>query len=133
MNQIRGELRLHRAHREEAVGDGAERVTYPMAVREAGEEQWHGLRLGLDLRDERLDEVPERRLDRRASPTLRLDPLEVVIGAPEVVGDLRLHLPLRVSRKNPAVDGDLTAIRDHVALLRRLDHRGRERGAEQRL
>src|ERR671923_319694 len=127
------ELGLHRSHREEPVGDGPERLAQPMAVREAGEQERDDLRLRLLLGDERLDDVPQRRVERRARPALALDPLEVVVAVPEELADERLDLRLRALRKDPAVDDDLALRRDDVPLLRGADHRRRHRRPEQRL
>ena len=80
----------------------------------------HRARAGLALGDERLDRVPERRVERRARAALRLEELELVLDvAAEHRADHRLD-PVRVlARQQPAVDGDLAERRNHVALVAR--------------
>ena len=70
VDQPRRELRAHRAHREEPVGDGAERLAQPVGVGEAGDADRREPGAGLDLVDERLDRRPERCAELRAGAAL---------------------------------------------------------------
>ena len=81
VDQARGELHLHRPHREEAVRDRAERLAEPVRVREAGAAERRQLGSRLGLLDPGGDRVPERRVERRARAARALDRLEVVVAA----------------------------------------------------
>ena len=106
MDQLRGEIGRHRARREEAVRDGAERLAEPVAVREAGEQIGNRAGAGLAGRDERLDRLPERRVQRRARSALRLEELQVVLDvAAEHRAGFRLDVRRVLARQQPAVDG----------------------------
>src|SRR5215210_7434581 len=98
VDQPRGQLRVHRLRREEPVRDGAEGVTQPVAVGEAGhaDRQHGGLRL--DLADEALDCLPQRSAELGARAAPALDPLEVVLGVAEQLADQRLDLRLGLPR-----------------------------------
>ena len=61
-------------------------------------------RAGLELGDERLDRVPQRRLERRARAALRLEPLELPVALAEHGADRPLGLGLRLAREQAAVD-----------------------------
>ena len=127
--------RIHRAHREEAVRDGAERLAQPVAVGEPGDADGASRRPGLDLRDERLDRVPERRLERRARPAAaprstrsRSRPRRGARAAAASTSAWRL------AREEAAVDDDLAdAPGSRSAAREARDHRRRERQREQRL
>src|SRR5918999_4938025 len=87
VNQARGDLDVHRARREEAVGDRSECLAEPVAVRETGDADWHGHRARLRLAHPGIDRLPERRLDRRAGSAVRLEHLELVVPLAEYVAD----------------------------------------------
>ena len=87
-----GELGVHRARREEAVGDGAEGLAEPVAVGEAGHADRRRLALRLDLADPAGDCVPERSLDRRARAAVRLELLELVVPVTEDAAHDRMLL-----------------------------------------
>ena len=100
-----------------------------------------GTRAGLDLGDELLDRLPQRRLERRAGAAAALDPLEVVVALPEHRAQLRLDLGLRLAGQQAAVDrrprrrpGSRCAAREAeiivgetVSRQQRLEQLGRER------
>ena len=133
MDQARREPRVHRPHREEPVDDRAEALAQPVAVREPRHADRHQGRLRIGLGHEASDRVPQRRLQRRASPATALDPFEVVVAFAENFAQKRLDLGLRLPGQQAAVDHDLAGRRDHVALLGGGDHRRRKRQREQRL
>src|SRR6188768_4028575 len=133
VDQPRGQLRVHRLHREEAVRDGAERVAYPVAVREPGHADRQNRRLGLDLRDEALDRVPKRGSELAARSAAALDPIEVVVALAQHLAEDGLDVRLGLAGKQAAVDIDLAAVRDHVPPLGGADDRRRQRERKQRL
>ena len=63
----------------------------------------------------------------------RLHPLELVVALAERCAEQGLDVGRRLLRKKPAVDGDLAERGDDVPLVRRVDHRRREREREERL
>ena len=98
-----------------------------MAVGEPGHTDRNHRRLGVELADETLDRVPQRRREGRARSAAALDPLEVVLPLAEHRPHLNLGLSLALPRQQPAVNDDLARRRDHVAPLGGGDHRRRER------
>ena len=83
--------------------------------------------------DPALERRPERRLHRRAGAAVALVPLELVVARADRRPHERIDVLGRHPRRQPAVDRDDAGGRDHVALLRGLDHRRRQREREQRL
>ncbi len=133
VDEPRGELAVHRLLREEAVRDGAERLAHPVRVGEAGADERREAGSRLELVDPALERRPERRLQRRARAAVALEPLELVVARPDRGTHERIDVLGRHARRQPAVDRHDAGRRDHVALLRRLDHRRGEREREQRL
>src|SRR6185436_8403773 len=113
MNQPRSDLRVHRSHRKETVGDRPKRLAQPMTIGEPREAdgRYRGPRL---LRgDEALDRLPERRLQRRPCPSLPLEPLEVVVAWTDGLAQQALGVLLRLARQQPAVADQVAEGRDH--------------------
>src|SRR5687767_15553870 len=106
MNEPRGDLRLHRPHREEAVRDRTEGGADEMAVGEAWEDDRSDPRPGLLGRDEALDRGPERRVERRAGAADALDPLDLVIVLAQALADCPLGLFLSLSRQKSTITHD---------------------------
>ena len=87
--------------------DRAERLAKEVAVREAGQQDRNELGAASSSCDERLDRLPERRVERRTGAAGSLEPFELVAAVAERFANERLEVGLRLTGKQPAVADDL--------------------------
>ena len=104
-----------------------------VAVREAGARDRGHAGAVLDPLREAREHVPQGRVHRRSRPAGRLLPHEVVVALPDRRADEPLGVGGRLLGEQPAVDAHLAERRNHVPLVRRVDHRRRQRQREKRL